>query len=66
MCRRLPPHVSQVLPDDDVELLPKDEGGYDEGSRLSLEEQKAAWKEEATAAEEQARDRPRPAPLGTF
>ena len=30
------------LPDDDVELLAKDEGGYDEGSRLSLEEQRKA------------------------
>ena len=45
-----------VLPDDDVELLPKDEGAFDEGSRLSLEEQRKAWKEDAAAAEEQARE----------
>ena len=44
------------LPDDDVELLAKDEGGYDEGSRLSLEEQRKAWKDDAAAAEEQARE----------
>ena len=45
-----------MLPDDDVELLPKDEGGYDEGSRLSLEEQRKAWKDDAAAAEVQARE----------
>ena len=44
-----------VLPDDDVELLSKDEGAFDEGSRLTLEEQRKAWKEDAAAAEEQAR-----------
>ncbi|KAL1508490.1 hypothetical protein AB1Y20_004591 [Prymnesium parvum] len=45
-----------TLPDETVILLPKDDGGFDENSSLSLDEQRKAWAAEAHAAELQAKE----------
>lgn len=50
---KLPP--CRTLPHP-LRLLPKDDGGFDENSSLSLDEQRKAWAAEAHAAELQAKE----------